>query len=122
MHTLGIASYFDDIFISSDYSVKKPDVRFFEELINKHQIDVTKAIMIGNDAKSDIFGAKNGIYIISFWNNQKITGGIHTVAFNYKNGLYTVYNDSDNNTKSKSYRSLTAIYSGGRFIVGYYLS
>ena len=59
MHTLGIASYFDDIFISSDYSVKKPDVRFFEELINKHQIDVTKAIMIGNDAKSDIFGAKN---------------------------------------------------------------
>ena len=65
---------------------------------------------------------KNGIYIISFWNNQKITGGIHTVAFNYKNGLYTVYNDSDNNTKSKSYRSLTAIYSGGRFIVGYYLS
>lgn len=59
MHTLGIASYFDDILISSDYGVKKPDNRFFEELIEKHQIDVTKAIMIGNDAKSDIFGAKN---------------------------------------------------------------
>lgn len=59
MHTLGIADYFDDILISSEYSVKKPDIRFFEALIEKHQIDVGRAIMIGNDAKSDIFGAKN---------------------------------------------------------------
>lgn len=59
MHTLGIASYFDDILISSDYSVKKPDVRFFELLLDRHQIDVSSAIMIGNDAVSDIQGAKN---------------------------------------------------------------
>lgn len=59
MHTLGIASYFDDILISSEYGVKKPDIRFFETLIEKHRIDVTKSIMIGNDAKSDILGAKN---------------------------------------------------------------
>ena len=59
MHTLGIASYFDDILISSECSVKKPDVRFFELLLKKHQIDVKRAIMIGNDAVSDIMGAKN---------------------------------------------------------------
>lgn len=59
MHTLGIADYFDDILISSEYGTKKPDLRFFEALIKKHQIDVTRAIMIGNDAKSDIWGAKN---------------------------------------------------------------
>lgn len=59
MHTLGIAAYFDDILISSEYGVKKPDIRFFEALIKKHRIDVGRAIMIGNDAKSDIFGAKN---------------------------------------------------------------
>lgn len=29
MHTLGIAQYFDDIFISSTCGVKKPDSRFF---------------------------------------------------------------------------------------------
>ena len=29
MHTLGIAKYFDDIFISSTCGVKKPDSRFF---------------------------------------------------------------------------------------------
>lgn len=59
MHTLGIASYFDDILISSECSVKKPDVRFFKLLLEKHQIDVSQAIMIGNDAVSDIKGAKN---------------------------------------------------------------
>lgn len=59
MHTLGIADYFDDILISSEYGVKKPDIRFFEALIGKHRIDVGRAIMIGNDAKSDIFGAQN---------------------------------------------------------------
>lgn len=59
MHTLGIAAYFDDIFISSECGVKKPDVRFFQMLLERHQIDVNRAIMIGNDAKSDIAGAKN---------------------------------------------------------------
>lgn len=59
MHTLGIAKYFDDIFISSECGVKKPDSRFFEMLIEKHKIDVVKSIMIGNDGKSDIGGAKS---------------------------------------------------------------
>lgn len=59
MHMLGISHYFDDILISSECGVKKPDIRFFEKLIQKHQMDVSKAIMIGNDAQSDILGAKN---------------------------------------------------------------
>lgn len=58
MHTLGIADYFDDILISSEYGVKKPDGRFFKALIDKHQIDVSRAVMIGNDAVSDILGAR----------------------------------------------------------------
>ena len=58
LHTLGIASYFEDIFISSSCGVKKPDERFFRMLLDKHHIDVSKAIMIGNDMNSDIRGAK----------------------------------------------------------------
>lgn len=58
MHTLGIASYFEDIFISSSCGVKKPDERFFRMLLEKHDIDVSKAVMIGNDMNSDIRGAK----------------------------------------------------------------
>lgn len=59
MHTLGIAKYFDDIFISSECGVKKPDSRFFEMLLQKHGIDTNKSIMVGNDGKSDIGGAKS---------------------------------------------------------------
>lgn len=58
LHTLGIARYFDDIFISSECGVKKPDSRFFNMLIEKHNIDTAKSIMIGNDGKSDIEGAR----------------------------------------------------------------
>ena len=44
MHTLGIAKYFDDIFISSTCGVKKPDSRFFQLLIDKYNLDITKSI------------------------------------------------------------------------------
>ena len=59
MHTLGIAKYFDDIFISSTCGVKKPDSRFFQLLIDKYNLDITKSVMIGNDGISDIAGAKS---------------------------------------------------------------
>ena len=58
LHTLEIAGYFDDIFISSEYGVKKPDSHFFELLIEKHRLNRKKTLMIGNDALSDIAGAK----------------------------------------------------------------
>jgi putative hydrolase of the HAD superfamily len=58
MHTLGIAPFFDAILISSEYGVKKPDRRFFELLLKRYQIKPARSIMIGNDAISDIAGAK----------------------------------------------------------------
>lgn len=59
LHVLNIAQYFDDIFISSDYGTKKPDKRFFNILLDKHNLDVKKSLMIGNDMNSDIGGAKS---------------------------------------------------------------
>ncbi len=53
-----IVKYFDDIFISSEAGCKKPDPAFFKMLIDKHQLDISKSIMIGNDDSSDIAGAK----------------------------------------------------------------
>lgn len=72
LHTLGIASYFDDIFISSSCGVKKPDERFFRMLLDKHHIDVSKAIMIGNDMNSDICGAKQ-VGLSSFYIHSNIS-------------------------------------------------
>lgn len=57
LHMLDIAKYFDGILISSDYGVKKPDLRFFEILLEQYQLKPEESIMIGNDERSDIAGA-----------------------------------------------------------------
>ncbi|MCC8131067.1 MAG: HAD family hydrolase [Oscillospiraceae bacterium] len=56
---LGIWFSFDDIFISSDHNCKKPDSDFYQKLIDKQNIDVSSAIMVGNDGTCDIAGAKD---------------------------------------------------------------
>lgn len=58
MDTLGITDAFDGIYLSSDYGVKKPDSRFFSVLLQERGIDPEKAVMVGNDGKCDIAGAK----------------------------------------------------------------
>lgn len=54
---LGLLPYFDDTFLSSDYEHKKPDVVFFHTLMDKHKMEKSQTIMIGNDLTSDIYGA-----------------------------------------------------------------
>lgn len=58
MHMLQIAEFFDDIFISSDYGTKKPDKRFFRLLVERHALDISRSLFIGNDSRADIAGAK----------------------------------------------------------------
>ena len=59
MRILGIEKYFDDIFFSADYKVCKPDSTFYNNLIEKYNIDVKKSIMICNDYIADILGSTN---------------------------------------------------------------
>ena len=59
LHTLGIESLFDGIYLSSDYSCKKPDRRFFELLLGERAISPGSAVMIGNDGVCDIQGARS---------------------------------------------------------------
>ncbi len=59
LNLLDIAKYFDGILISSEYGTKKPDIRFFEILLKQYQLNPRECIMIGNDARCDIAGAKN---------------------------------------------------------------
>ena len=59
MNNLGIVSYFNKIYLSSDYGVKKPNSKFFNQLINDNNLKKEETVMIGNDANCDINGAKN---------------------------------------------------------------
>ena len=51
---LGLTEYFDDIFLSSDIGVKKPEAVFFEKLIRKHSLDPGVTAMVGNDFYADM--------------------------------------------------------------------
>lgn len=57
-----LTKYFDDIFISSDKGIKKPQKEFMENLIKKHSLNKAECVMIGNEILSDGGVAKaNGI-------------------------------------------------------------
>ena len=56
---LGLAPYFDGIYLSSDFGCRKPDIRFFSALLEEQQLKKENCLMIGNDLATDIAGAKN---------------------------------------------------------------
>ena len=55
---LGLSESFDGIYISSQFGFRKPDVRFFQALLEENSLDPKMCLMIGNDRQTDIAGAK----------------------------------------------------------------
>lgn len=58
LEILGIIDYFDDILISSDCKVKKPNPVFFETLMTRCKLNAKECLFVGNDEICDILGAK----------------------------------------------------------------
>lgn len=50
-------SLFDRVCSSSDVGLCKPDIRFFQHLVNLESLNIKKTLMVGNDHTSDIEGA-----------------------------------------------------------------
>ena len=55
---LGLGEQLDGIYISSDYRCRKPDVRFYQALLQERGLRPESCLMIGNDRQTDIAGAK----------------------------------------------------------------
>lgn len=55
---LGLGEQLDGIYISSDHRCRKPDVRFYQALVEEQGLRVENCLMIGNDRQTDIAGAK----------------------------------------------------------------
>lgn len=55
---LELDTYFDGIYLSSDYGCRKPDARFYRALIDEQKLIAANCLMIGNDRETDIAGAK----------------------------------------------------------------
>ena len=58
LRLLGLGDQLDGICLSSNYKCRKPDLRFYQALIEDRNLDVSKTMMIGNDRQTDIAGAK----------------------------------------------------------------
>ncbi|MNC74327.1 dUMP phosphatase [compost metagenome] len=54
---LGILPLFHGIAISSEAGISKPDPLFYKYLTDTYGADLSSAIMIGNDPRTDIAGA-----------------------------------------------------------------
>lgn len=57
LRLLSLDSCFDGILLSSDHGCRKPDVRFYQALLEQYGLDPAKCLMIGNDRETDIAGA-----------------------------------------------------------------
>lgn len=65
MEQSGILPYVDEVYISSDYRMKKPQEDFLGILLRKEKLKKEDSIMIGNDCYSDIASAvENQIHSI----------------------------------------------------------
>lgn len=53
-----LQEHLDDLFISSVEGCMKPDPEFFMAPVRKYHLDVSRCLMIGNDERSDVAGAK----------------------------------------------------------------
>ena len=54
-----ITKYFDDIFISGVIGFEKPDVKYFEKINKKINLDKEKTLIVGDSLSSDIKGGIN---------------------------------------------------------------
>ena len=64
-----LISYFDDIIISGDFGIGKPDVSIFRHALEVLEVEADEAVMIGDKLTTDIQGA-NAAGITSIWLNR----------------------------------------------------
>ncbi|MBP6304214.1 MAG: YjjG family noncanonical pyrimidine nucleotidase [Bacteroidia bacterium] len=67
----GIEKYFNDLIISEEIGCQKPDVRIFEFAAFKAGVPLWECLMIGDNADTDIAGARNAGTDQVFFNPEK---------------------------------------------------
>lgn len=70
IETAGLEGYFDGVVLSDEVGISKPDRRIYEAALAMAGVSADKAIMIGDNYKTDITGAHNA-GIDQIWFNPK---------------------------------------------------
>ena len=68
----GAEKYFDNIFVSGEYEVGKPDPRFYKKIIEETGCEVEKSFMVGDNIQSDYFGSLAVGLNPIFFSKQKV--------------------------------------------------
>lgn len=67
---MGCAAFMEQIYISSDYRIKKPEPEFLQGVLDENQLDPAETVFVGNDLTSDIAIAQalglDGVLINTF--------------------------------------------------------
>ena len=50
----GLNSFFEEIYLSSDFGIRKPQPEFLQKMLEEYKLDPAETVMIGNDVSSDI--------------------------------------------------------------------
>lgn len=58
LRALGLTAYFEDLFLSSEHGIRKPQPEFLRKLMEKHHLKPEETVMIGNEEESDLAIAK----------------------------------------------------------------
>ena len=96
----GLTDFFDDIFISSDMGIKKPDAAFINQLFEKHKLIKAESVMVGNEIKADIGSAVaagiNGIYLNTYCHtNEEIIQELADIGYGKSNIEVTIIDEGD---------------------------
>jgi len=65
---VGLDGYFEDVFVSSDLGVEKPDQKFFAAVLAGLELPADHVVMVGDNYANDVQGAK-GAGLLTVWFN-----------------------------------------------------
>lgn len=72
----GMQSYFEEVFLSDQIGVNKPDPRIFEYALSNARATSKETLMIGDNLTADILGAKNSNIDQAWFNPQQQPDGL----------------------------------------------
>lgn len=71
LQRVNILGYFDELFCYKDLGYQKPDIRFFQSILNEIKLNPYECVMIGNSYEKDIVGAKKtGMHTILLYEEE----------------------------------------------------
>ncbi|MCR4896720.1 MAG: HAD family hydrolase [Lachnospiraceae bacterium] len=71
----GLMPFFDDVFISSEQGIKKPEPEFLRRLMKKHALTPENTLFTGNDIAADVGIALSCGLKCNFYNTEHIPAG-----------------------------------------------